>query len=149
MNFLTYISIQTYMGVDKSLARPGRKQANVSWWLLAYQCCWYRARPWHASELVSFLLGLRTYQHPGVKEYRRTRGVSPLITNLGARWRWAVNITPGPFTPGKEAWHPLHSKDARWVSGRMSLVPWCCIKMWKQNFGGRKEEKSRKGKKEC
>jgi len=23
------------------------------------------ARPWHASELVSFLVGLRTYQHPG------------------------------------------------------------------------------------
>ena len=25
-----------------------------------------RARPWHASELVSFLVGLRTYQHPGI-----------------------------------------------------------------------------------
>ena len=71
-----------YRGADKSLARPGRKQANVSvrmaWisfgallcrkkktWQLASRCCWSRACPWHASELVSFLVGLRTYQHPG------------------------------------------------------------------------------------
>ena len=71
-----------YNGPDKSLARTGRKQANVSvrmawisfgalpsrgektWWQLASRCCWNRARPWHASELVSFLVGLRTYQHP-------------------------------------------------------------------------------------
>ena len=56
-----------YRGADKSLARPGRKQANVSvrmawisfgalpckkkksWWQLASRCCWNRARPWHAS----------------------------------------------------------------------------------------------------
>ena len=72
-----------YRGADKSLARPGRKQANVSvrmpWisfgaspckekknrWQLASRYCWNRARPWHASELVPFLVGLRTYQHPG------------------------------------------------------------------------------------
>ena len=71
-----------YRGADKSLARPGKKQANVSvrmvwisfgallckerktWWQLASRCCWNRARPWHASEIVSFLVGLRTYQHP-------------------------------------------------------------------------------------
>jgi len=50
-----------YRGADKSLARPGRKQANVSdrmacisfgalpcrkkkWWKLASTCCWNRAR---------------------------------------------------------------------------------------------------------
>jgi len=27
-----------------------------------------RARPCHASELVSFLVGLRTYQHPGTSD---------------------------------------------------------------------------------
>ena len=73
-----------YRGADKSLARPGRKQANVSvrvawisfgalpcrggkktWWYLTSRCCWNRARPWHDCELVSFLFGLRTYQHPG------------------------------------------------------------------------------------
>jgi len=36
-----------------------------TWWQLASRCCWNRARPWHASELVSFLVGLRIYQHPG------------------------------------------------------------------------------------
>jgi len=73
-----------YGGADKSLARPGRKQANVSvrtalisvdilpcrkektWWSLACRYCWNRTRPWYASELVSFLVGLRTYQHPGI-----------------------------------------------------------------------------------
>ena len=69
-----------YKGADKTLTRPGRKQANVSnrmawisfgalqkkktWWQLASRCRWNRARPWHASELVSFLVGLRSYQHP-------------------------------------------------------------------------------------
>ena len=33
-----------------------------TWWQLASRCCWKRARPWLASELVSFLLGLRSYQ---------------------------------------------------------------------------------------
>ena len=70
-------------GADKSLAHPGRKKANVSvrmmWisfgtlpyrkktlWQLVSQCCWNRACPWHASELVSFLVGLRSYQNPGI-----------------------------------------------------------------------------------
>jgi len=73
-----------YRVADKSLARPGRKQANVSvrmawisfgallcrgkkktWWQFASRCCWNRTRPWHASELVSFLVGLKTCQPPG------------------------------------------------------------------------------------
>jgi len=37
-----------------------------TWWQLASRCCWNRARPWHASELVSFLVGLKIYQHPGL-----------------------------------------------------------------------------------
>ena len=70
-----------YRGADKSLPRLGRKQANVPvrmawisfgalpcrkkeiWWQLVSRCCWNRARPWHASKLLSFLVGLRTYQH--------------------------------------------------------------------------------------
>jgi len=76
-----YIYIYIYRGTVKSLARAGGKQANVSlrmawiffgslssrkktWWQLASLCCWNRARPWRASELVSFLVGLRTYQRP-------------------------------------------------------------------------------------
>jgi len=70
-----------YRSADKSLAQPGRKQANVSvrmeWisfgtlpcrkktWLQLMPWCWNHARPWHASEHVSFLVGPRTYQHPG------------------------------------------------------------------------------------
>ena len=72
-----------YRGADMLLARPGRKQANVfvrmawisfddllckkikTWWQLTSRFCWNRARPWHASELVSILVGLRTYQHAG------------------------------------------------------------------------------------
>jgi len=67
---------------DKSLARSGRKQANVSVrmaWISfgalpcrkkkcmepASLCCWNRAPLWHTSEPLSFLVGLRTYQHPG------------------------------------------------------------------------------------
>ena len=37
-----------------------------TWWQLASRCCRNRARPWHASELVSFLFGLMTHQHPGI-----------------------------------------------------------------------------------
>jgi len=74
--------INKYRSADKSLARPGRKKAMFlsEWrefpsapclagkrtWQLVSRFCWNCACPWHASELVSFLGGLRTYQHPGV-----------------------------------------------------------------------------------
>ena len=75
--------LDLYKGPDKSLARPGRKQLmflsewrefpsapclagkKKPWWQLASRWCWNRARLWYASELVSFLVGLRTYQHRG------------------------------------------------------------------------------------
>ena len=41
-----------------------------TWWQLASPCCWNRARPWHAFELVSFLVWLSTYQHPGTRTIR-------------------------------------------------------------------------------
>ena len=77
-----HVHAYMYRGADKSLARPGRKQANISvriawisfgalpcrkkktWWRLASPCCWNRARPWHASELVSFLVGLALISTP-------------------------------------------------------------------------------------
>jgi len=37
--------------------RPWRQKAS--------RYCWNRVLPWHASELVSFLVGLRTYQYTG------------------------------------------------------------------------------------
>ena len=38
-------------------------EGKETWRQLASPFCWNRARPWHASELVTFLVGLRTYQH--------------------------------------------------------------------------------------
>ena len=85
----TALNGENYRGADKSLARPGTKKANVSirmawisfgalpcrkkktWWQLASRCCWNRARPWHASEFVSFLVWLRIYQHPGILSARK------------------------------------------------------------------------------
>ena len=51
------------------------------WWQLASRCCWNSARPWHASELVSFLVGLRTFQHPGKSRLQHT------WTWLAAAWQ--------------------------------------------------------------
>ena len=48
------------MNFLRRLALQGGKKT----WQLASRCCWNRARPWHASELVSFLVGQRTYQDP-------------------------------------------------------------------------------------
>ena len=41
-------------------------QEKKNWWQLASRCCWNRAHPSHASELVSFMVGLRTYQRPAI-----------------------------------------------------------------------------------
>jgi len=41
------------------------RKKNKTWWQLASRCCWNRASPWRASELVSFPVWLRDYQHPG------------------------------------------------------------------------------------
>jgi len=81
LTYHVFCNAKKYRGADKSLARPRRKQATLSvrmaWisfvslrcrkktcWKLASPYCWNLALPWHASELVSFLVGLRTYQHP-------------------------------------------------------------------------------------
>jgi len=102
VNSLEFWSRTSYTGADKSLSRPGRKQANIyvrmawiffgalpcrkirTWWQIASRCCWNRARPWHVSELVSFLVGLRTYQHPGTYCLSTTRMVTR--TRLNTRF---------------------------------------------------------------
>ena len=43
---------------------PWLAGGKKTWWQLASRCCWNRARPWHASELVSFLIGLRLISTP-------------------------------------------------------------------------------------
>jgi hypothetical protein len=37
-----------------------------------------------------------------MKAYRGRSGIAPVILNLGAKWRWVVNITPRPYYPQKE-----------------------------------------------
>ena len=96
-----------YRVADKSLAQAGRKQSNVShgklwipfgalpcrkknWWQLASRCCWNRARPWRASELVSFLAGLRTYQPPG-NFYDVTVFVFLVFLSRTLKLKWILN----------------------------------------------------------
>ena len=43
------------------------RAGKETWRQLLSRFCWNRAHPWRASELVSFLVGLRTYQHAGIK----------------------------------------------------------------------------------
>jgi len=91
--------IWEYSDADKSLARPEWNKlmflsewrefpsapclaGKKTWWQLASRCCWNLARPWHASELVSFLVGLKTYQHPGI------------CKSIGPEIPWIVNIRP-------------------------------------------------------
>ena len=100
-----------YRGADKSLARPGREQANVSvrmawisfvalpyrgkktWWQLASRCCWNRARPWLASEVVLFLVGLRTYQHPGIWTRNVKSNIRGWDMNRRTRQGWLRCVT--------------------------------------------------------
>ena len=91
----------SYRDADKPLARRGRKQANISvrmaWisfgalpcrkkslWQLASRC-WNSGRPWHAPEVVFFLVGLRTYQHLGREENEKTLHKLP-VSSLQDQW---------------------------------------------------------------
>ena len=47
------------------LRRLALQGGEKTWWQLESQCFWNCVRPWHASDLVSFLVGLKTYQHLG------------------------------------------------------------------------------------
>jgi len=57
-----------------------------TWWQLGSRFCWNRARPWHASELVFFLVGLRTYQHPGTTRPACLKLPVSLHTRFSARF---------------------------------------------------------------
>jgi hypothetical protein len=46
-----------------------------------------------------------------MKAYRESRGIAPLIHNLGARWRWFLNLTPRMvYVRGH---NPLHTFNRR------------------------------------
>jgi len=58
-----------------------------TWWQLSSRCCWNRARLWHASELVSFLVGPRTYQHPGIYSIPLDDGLQTWSKHVAVDWR--------------------------------------------------------------
>jgi hypothetical protein len=37
-----------------------------------------------------------------MKAYSGSKGKTPLILNLGTRWRWVANFTPQQFNPGND-----------------------------------------------
>jgi len=43
------------------------------------------------------------------------RGISPLILDLGARWRWLVSMKLRPFISGKKPWCPVNRKKVMWA----------------------------------
>jgi hypothetical protein len=46
-----------------------------------------------------------------MKAYGWSRGIAPLILNLGTRWRCVVNFTPRSLYPGKEPRYPLNKRQ--------------------------------------
>jgi len=107
-----------------------------TWWELASRCCWNRARPWHASGLVSFLVGLMTYQHSGnilpiydMKAYRGTRCIDPLIFNYGMRRsEWHLHV-PAAFALEHKS-GTYWTRD--WVSPREFLYFFFQYQAWKK-----------------
>jgi len=53
-----------------------------------------------------------------MKAQRWSRGIALLFGNLGARWGWVVNVTPGRFTPGER---PDTHCIGGWVGPREGL----------------------------
>ena len=100
-----------------------------TWWQLASRCCWNRARPWHASELVSFLVGLRTYQHPGRWEPRSsellrrrfddilswTLKMEPIDCPETSVWNYHYSLRENPYEPSSNSpfWKILRTRPER------------------------------------
>jgi len=115
-----------------------------TWWQLASRCCWNRVRPWHASELVYFLVGLRTYQHQSTA--LRTSGYSfcqellkkntKIITrNHGQHF---LSVYPSIYMPVWKTRHNHHKPILHQFilfSVRDNVTPtshWCVLGPWDQ-----------------
>jgi hypothetical protein len=55
-------------------------------------------------------------KHHAMKAYWGSGGITPLIIDLGTRWRWVVSFTPRPLYPqGKSSWYPFGKRlGGRW-----------------------------------
>ena len=70
----------------------GKKNLGLQ---LASRCCWSRARSWHASELVSVLIGPRTYHLDSWLTYYFYKVVFLKVVTL-LLWRSCVHIPRRP-----------------------------------------------------
>ena len=68
---------------------------KTTWWQLASRCCWNRARPWRASELVPFLVGLRIYHHSSILYW--ILYATKIMISYGIRLK-AHRLTPCKWT---------------------------------------------------
>jgi hypothetical protein len=113
---------------------------------LASRCCWNRARRWHASDIVSFLVGLRTYQHP--RYYHCLQSDNALIlllqlsnldvlwlikckllnyflglsTHLRANTPWRDQVNRNVTSPARQIL--LKRPNWRWASQRPKIFNW-------------------------
>jgi len=87
-----------------------------TWWQLASQCCWNRARPWRASEQVSFLVGLN---------YRRRGNVFELFCLVRKHTHTHRGADKSLSRPGM--------KQAK-VSVRMAWISFCALPCRKRNL---------------
>ena len=109
-------------------------QGEKTWWQLTSRCFWNDARPWHASELVSFLVGLRTYQHPGIElrwllyVWRKTWPLGPVkLYNLGSNWE--MNYLFMNFRPTSS----FRGTNFKFVNGGITVLD-TARKMFLRNF---------------
>jgi len=94
-------------------------------WQLASRYCWNQARPWHASELVSFLVGLRTYQHTGINVYWSTKVIMevPRHADLGG-WDFSFLGLTATSKPGPTHYRSFTITPRHTTFGSTPLDEW-------------------------
>ena len=109
-----------------------------TWWQLASRFCWNSGRPWHASELVSFLVGLRIYQHPGMcvntHRIKELTGICvlyamwnvPQLNSYVTPTNFSFNISSWPKIPPpkKKTWMNITFLNAHWTK-ECGRIDWC------------------------